>query len=115
MTKRQRPVVPQCERLFLPQFEWHKVDREEIAYSTTRALRVIRVGLVFFCESARIERTLDAEGKETQTTEWNVCAVAKGPDAQKSYQEIMTFLWDANVQVIKTIIEDRGGVRSQQS
>lgn len=87
--------------LFVPTFDWGRLEREEIAYGTTRSLRVIRVGRVFFVESASIERTT-----EEANIAWKVVAVSKGEDNQQSYKDAMQFLYDANVEVMKRMRAD---------
>lgn len=88
--------------MFKPVFDWSKVDREILAYGTTRGLRLTRVGMVFFVESAKLERDEDGE-----TVEWKVVAVAKGQDPAESYQEACAWLAQANIEVIETIRRDR--------
>lgn len=97
---------PNVPRLFVPEFRWGDVDKEEIAYGTTHALRCVRVGMTFMVESAHLERDEDGE-----ITVWKVVAVAKGEDPRTSYREALEFLWQANVDVIRYIVEDRGSAR----
>lgn len=68
--------------LFNPRPDDTDLIPEVISIARCQALRIRRIGVVFFVESKHIERTTMDDGAEVITDAWKVVAIAK-PDLLK--------------------------------